>query len=548
MAASPQYLSPSAAQTRVSARWLVSLGLFSLFVALFLILRSNQFVAVDGALRCLAVYHDPHLFFHGNNHLLYPVNILLWTKLAAVFGFVANTPTEFVHLSQALNSICAAATLLFVWLLITGITSDRLLALALVALYGFSRAFVLHATNSAEPVVGLMFSVAALFLLRQGLRYSRSSLVALAGLLMALALACYQAMFLSVFLCLWLCLFDQPDRQASALARAKPLLTFGLSCGLGIVAIFAWAYSTQGIPFGPQMVKQFTSVAGSEAGYGKLSISKVVNLPIGLANNLVQVVPDGYQGIRGLLKSYQIAWLLAIAAMGCLVFLLLIAFARPAIQAYRTSLPADRRKYFFGIISLTPLFLAVVIWDPLYDKLWLLPLGILVLTFAYIAAQARMSRAARNLVIALSLVVVAIEVPANLHAAIVDSTSETQGLVAATRVMSIVKPEDSIVLDFDPISSLFIAYSENKNTIMLPTLQRAEADRALSTELARCREAHAKFYFLGILDQTEAVWKPFLEARLGIPYNSFDRYRSQSKIIERFLVKNHAITLRVYEP
>jgi len=547
-------MSRSASQTRVYTGLLASVGLFAFFVALFLILRSNQFVAVDGALRCLAVYHNPHLFFHGNNHLLYPVNILLWTKLAAALGFVANTPTEYIHLSQALNSICAAATLLFVWLLITRITSDRLLALVLVSMYGFSRAFVLHATNSAEPVVGLMFSIAALFVLRQGLRYSRDSrnvsatLVGLAGLLMALAFASYQAMFLSFLFCLWLCIFDRPEPHASVLARAKTVFVFGLSCALGIALIFGWAYSTEGIPIGPQMVRQFTGIAGSEAGYGKFSLSKVVNFPIGLANNLVQVVPDGYQGIRGLLKSHQSTWLLAVAAIGCLVLFLLIAFARPAIQAYRTSSPADRRMYSLGLVSLIPLLLAIIIWDPLYDKLWLLPFGILIVAFAYSAERAPMSWEMRNTAVALSLVLIAIEIPANLRSAIVDSRSETEGLKDATRVMSVVKPDDAIVLDFDPLSSLFIAYSGNGNAIMLPTMLRAEAARAINTQLARCHETHTKFYFLGILDQPEAVWKPFLEARLGIPYSSFDHYRSQSRTVERFLVRNHAITLRVYEP
>lgn len=540
-------MSLAAPRARVNTGLLTAFGLFAFFVALFLILRSNQFGAVDGPLRSLAVYHNPHLFFHGNNHLLYPVNILVWTKLAAAFGFVANTPSEYLHLSQAMNSVCAAATLLFVWLLITGISADRVLALALVGMYGFSRAFVLHATNAAEPVVGLMFSVAALFVLRQGLRYSMSPLIALAGLLMALAYASYQAMFLSFFLCLWLCIFGLREQRDSLAARVRTVFVFGLSCALGIVLIFTWAYSSQGIPFGPEMVRSFLSVAGSSAGYGGLSASKIVNFPIGLANNLVQVVPHGYEGLHWLLRTHNAKWLVAIAAMACLVLLLVGVFARSAIHIYQRSSPVERVRYSLGLVSLFPLFFALIYWDPLYDKLWLLPLGILVITLASIAAGAFMSRGMRNAAVATLLVVIAIEAPTNLYSAIADSRSETDGLQDANKVISLVKPEDAIVLDFDQISALYIAYSGNANAIMLPTLLRAEADRTLSAQLARCRETHGKFYFLGILDQTEAVWKPFMEARLGIQYGSFNEYRSHSRTVERFEIGDHVVTLRVYE-
>lgn len=73
-------------------------------MACFLCLASNNFTAVDGPLRRLEVFHDRSLKFHGNNHLLYPANIYLWTGLMEQIGVRAESPIECIRLSQALNA------------------------------------------------------------------------------------------------------------------------------------------------------------------------------------------------------------------------------------------------------------------------------------------------------------------------------------------------------------------------------------------------------------------------------------------------------------
>jgi len=60
---------------------------------IFSLLRSKDIFAVDGAFRCLEVFQRPSIFFHDNNHMLYPVNVFVWTRLAGVLGFAnAYTP------------------------------------------------------------------------------------------------------------------------------------------------------------------------------------------------------------------------------------------------------------------------------------------------------------------------------------------------------------------------------------------------------------------------------------------------------------------------
>src|SRR5258707_9349689 len=62
---------------------------------IFSLLRSKDIFAVDGAFRCLEVFQRPSIFFHDNNHMLYPVNVFVWTRLAGVLGFATPTRQDF---------------------------------------------------------------------------------------------------------------------------------------------------------------------------------------------------------------------------------------------------------------------------------------------------------------------------------------------------------------------------------------------------------------------------------------------------------------------
>lgn len=69
---------------------------FSASALVGLALRARDCFAVDGAPRCLAVYRHPTLLFHPNNHLLYLVNALTWTRMAGLLGFKLSEPLDFI--------------------------------------------------------------------------------------------------------------------------------------------------------------------------------------------------------------------------------------------------------------------------------------------------------------------------------------------------------------------------------------------------------------------------------------------------------------------
>ena len=112
--AEPTAIEPAvraAAKDEPRNAYLSAVLVFLIFLTLFLSFRSKQYTAVDGALRCLEVYHRQSIFFLGNNHLLYPANIFLWSRALDLIGLKASNVFEYLSASQAMNCTAAAGCL-----------------------------------------------------------------------------------------------------------------------------------------------------------------------------------------------------------------------------------------------------------------------------------------------------------------------------------------------------------------------------------------------------------------------------------------------------
>jgi hypothetical protein len=84
------------------------LVVFLAFALLFILLRTQQYLAVDGALRALSVYWLGYPPIGDNNHVLYFVNIFAWTKAGYVLGVESTNPFQFIRVAQAMNGVAAA--------------------------------------------------------------------------------------------------------------------------------------------------------------------------------------------------------------------------------------------------------------------------------------------------------------------------------------------------------------------------------------------------------------------------------------------------------
>src|SRR4029077_13708466 len=108
----------------------------------FLVLRSRDYLAVDGALRALQVYYLDRPFLHPNNHLLYAVNVYVWSAALRLLGVAAHDPISFLRLADALDNVAAAASLTIFYGLFARLTNRRTLSALVTLGFGSSFAFL----------------------------------------------------------------------------------------------------------------------------------------------------------------------------------------------------------------------------------------------------------------------------------------------------------------------------------------------------------------------------------------------------------------------
>jgi hypothetical protein len=518
------------------------------FAVLFLLLRSRQYMAVDGALRCLGVFHTPSQHLHGNNHLLFPFWIWVWTRAVALAGWKAADWLAFIHQSQALNGIAAAAAIGLLCSILRSVAGTRFALLGALQ-FGLATAVVLHATNSAEPVVGLLFAIAALWAVFAALRAESKAALLLVGLLMALALASYQSMGL-VAPCVALACVCWPSgsgdfRWRSVVTR---LVLVGAGGLLSVGIIYGWAYATLGIP-ASKMVGRFLTMDGAPEVYGGFSISHLLNIPFGLIRNLYSGVPQNYRGIRSLLTGTQRWFWVPVAGVS------MILLAIPGWLIATGIVSSVRRSNTPKLLAWCGILLCVIsigfplfFWGPTYDKLWLLPLaiGILAAAFAFRFGFWTATRRRRFLIGLATLA--GLEAAVNLPRAVEDHVRETAHLNEARDLASLVTTQDSVVVDFDDVSMLWLGiWGEGVDKLALPAVKRNQAMEWLASANGNTAMRHGKLLFVGVLDQDRTTWDNFLGRATGIGFDEFDCYRRESVIVRRYRFPDRFLTVRQFD-
>jgi hypothetical protein len=541
-----------------SERLAPSFSLALLYACACILLASRQYTAVDGALRCLVVYWHRPPYLGTNNHLLFPADVWLWTHAAAILGVRASGPIAFLHIAQAMNAVCAGASIALVNALAGRLTGKWKPAMLAAVTFGLSWAMLSHATNSAEPVVGLCISLIAAVLIVEGLSRDRLPLLFIGGVCLALALSNYESMFLLAPLLYLLCLLwpavhdlnhvsalrDEPASASigkSAILRTAVAL---LGSAAGIATIYPAAYYSAGIRTSREMLRRFLQMGGEPEVYAGVRVSKLVNFPVGLIDNLVGVLPRQYQGLRWLLNAgshrITIIALLIVGAVLAPIFLVL------AIQARR--LWAFRRSSLVGLfvvaifIEILPLFY----WDPMYDKLWLQPLAVGCIVAAVLGSS--MAAGTARWFSGLILFLIALEATVNLPQVVLAYQRPTRCLGDAARIVGLITSRDKVVTDFDPVSTLWAGLydSQPSRTMVFPATSAAVSLSIIDGWARECSVKDCRVLFISLLDQPQSEWDAFLGQRVKVPFSALDRYRQGSRPLARFTCENSS--LRAYDP
>jgi hypothetical protein len=447
-----------------------------------------------------------------------------------------------------MNAVCAGGAVAVVSALVWRFTEDWKSSVLAALVYALSWALLLHATNSAEPVVGLFASLVAGLVTAEGLLRQRFALLFVGGICLALALANYESMFLPAPL-LYLCCLIWPGTVGAAGRHAwlappiLRLLVSILGTIAGVVAIYGVAYHTLGIATLHGMLRAFFQIGGEPEVYAGIRFSKLANLPIGLVNNLIAFSPGDYHGLRSLLIARNVPLTVAVVFSCALLGSTLLPLARCVGQ-----LSDSRRAIIFAAVCAAGLLfelLPLLYWDPMYDKLWLQPLALLAVLGGVLGG--RMNAASARRFGAVVLAIIALEVTINVPRVVLADIQPTGCLDDASRIAGLISPRDKVVTDFDPVSSLWMAlYDRNPlRTLVFPATAASTSLATLDRWAKVCEPSQCRLLFIGLLDQPRDAWDAFLEKRLKVHYDSLGRYRHSSQTIDKFSCEDGS--LRAYE-
>ena len=450
-----------------------------------------------------------------------------------------------MRISQAMNGFFGAASIAVLCSILQLLVEGRI-ALLCSLIFGFSTALSLHATNAAEPLPGLFFSLLGVQVLMVGLRRNRRLVLILAGICFSVALASYQAMGtiagIAAFACVWWSWTHRKDTAARGALGS--LFSVALGGLLGVCGIYGFAYSHQNIPL-LQMPHQFFSIVGSEI-YSGISVSNILNVPFGLLRNLFDGVPRRYTGIRALLHDPQRTFWIPAAIAGLATIAAVTWMTSKALWRVSRKWPFSLILLGLGAIAL--MSLPLVYWDATYDKLWLLPLTVAMAVVAIGFRPGLLDPGERKVLTTLLIMVLATEIFVGLPRVWESHFASTPYLADAEDVNRLVQPRDRVVLDFDKVSMLWLAFwGQGTQFLLLPASNLTSASQWLAEARQSAKQTDARIIFVGVLDEDRKSWEDFLGKRVGIPFSLLDEYREHATILQRYSLENGSVTLRAYK-
>ena len=538
-----------------------SAGVFVFFFALFALLRTKNILAVDGGIRCFELYRRPAFYFDVNNHLLQPAHVWAWTRAAAVLGYKAAGPLQFYSLVQLMNCFAGAACLAILFGLLYSVVPSWRLALAATIGYGFTKAFLVQATNANETPMGLFWSFLALLFAALCFRIKSNWPVLVSASLFALAMATYQTMILlfpAAIVLIWTsrsaktyedC--GQPKRKI--LAIAPQLRAFAMFAATGLIVtagIFGYAYWTMHINGTLAMIKAFFTHEDAKVYFG-VTGGKALNLPVGLIRNVFPVARD-FSGIHNLLSgpaSTVVPFLVALV--------LFVAFLTSCLfyvwkQRQRLS-PRVRSAFIAAAVGLLFSAVPLAIWSPNYEKFWLQPLACL----AFLIALSLHVMSFENRRIALASRIAAgillAGILSNSVWAVRDHARENLDLRESQRMADVIGNSSLVVGGWDATALLYGSVWAPEGGYLDFTEDAAfhgrRATDNLRAAVTNTQNSGGHVYFVGILDLSPYQWDDFLGSkRCGIPYSDLDAYRNNSSVISTFSSGASRISLYRFNP
>ncbi|HLH05641.1 MAG TPA: glycosyltransferase [Terriglobales bacterium] len=239
----------------------------------------------------------------------------------------------------------------------------------------------------------------------------------------------------------------------------------------------------------------------------------------------------------------QHAWFLWTALSLMLVSGTLVSFS---MRKRNDKQPVWLHAFTTGCLSSLGLgMLLLIYWVPLYDKLWLQPLWVLVLlVFVRSRYVVPPRESVRFVLVALGILFATI----NLTAAFAASHGPWPNFDEANRVQSVIQPGDLVITDWSSVAVLYRQiWAGDAGSFDFTALACGESPHVLQEMQTRISEAQAgggQIYFLGMLDLKKPDWDGFLGAHCQIPFENLQLYREQSQTVATFQSDGRTVSLR----
>lgn len=530
--------------------------IFCVSAVLFAALRSTDLGSVDGNYRCFEVWSRQSVFFHGNNHVLYPVNVLIWTHLLAMLGVATKTPLQFFSAVELMNVLAGAASLFFFYMLLFETTASTLISTLGTCALGLSNAFISQAVAGNEPMVGLCWALAAMWLSVRGSVVDSTWRLLLAGLLFALSMATYQSMVLLAPAALVVAYYIRKEKR---IARLTALCFSGLICTAILYGLIYWAEGNDRVP---SMLTQFLRHDDAQ-GYLVASLGKLLAVPLGLTDGFAGLLHYLYfNGLSGVVKGGA-PRLLELGLLPLLFCCVLGLWLYINAAHWRFLEPRERLGLTAAAIAFAFVMFPALVWDPVYDKLLIEPVGCLI--FAVAVGLGASRHLGRHIAVPRIAAMACIaSVVASLPWVLRCHREGTPELPEIRRFASIVGPSDLVVGDWDPISTLYSsiyvdplpdpahrrdsAWAENPRFFSFTTeanLEGPKAVRSLEAAVSRAQVGGGHVYFVNILDVPERTWQPTMGRRFHVPYEDLAFYRNDSRVIEKLPTREGEVPIRI---
>jgi len=518
----------------------VPMAILAVFFCLFAALRSRDIFAVDGAHRCLQVWHRQGIFLDGTNHMLYPVNVFVWTRLGYALGFNASGPLQFFSMVELMNCLAGAACLACLCLLMYLTVPSWSNAVSVTVGYGFSKAFIEQATNANQPLVGALSSILGLLFASLAFKSKSNWPIVVSAFLFSLAMANYESMIFlapaAIFL-IW-------RSRDLCMPKLLAIGSFAVSGVIGSALIFGLAFRYSGIANPNAMVRQLRVVEGERA-YAGQGLMHLLNVPVGMVRNIFPVLRV-YTGLRNLAAVPE-----GILVLTLLLFAAFYGFSIfCAVQVWKqrsTLSELQRTAFLAGCIGFVSTTIPLLLYDPHYDKLWLQPLGCAAFLLFLALDVVRKTSRPCSLIVKVSAALLLVGVLTNSVWAMRGHSSPTLGMEQAQGIAEKLSPGDYVIGGWDDLAVMYSDLWAPAGQYMDFFMEAGSYGRAATSHVReaalRTRKMGGHFYFIGVVDVSKDTWDSYLGSRCGVPFSDFDSYRAHSRAVASYRVGSSEVSL-----